>query len=582
MDLFGTAVTAIHEIYTITVFIREVVQEIKNYDESIAQIQAKFDIEYAFLVEFKRLFFDDDDKLRQYQYLSPHLLRAIDAVVVELNKGLADYRLFIKGHGLDISDLEADSAAAAVAELAIQKSEDVDAASVQAPTGKRAKLQGFWDNMKKEVGEKKRQLKWALFNKEKIEALVDQYEIWSGKLRRVMKLVLLVEGRVGSQTQADLANNHTKPALGLGKAAARQIRAQDSEPSTDFTPVEGEFEPGPGRQDASASYQIGTYIDELGESIPAISEQHAFDIFEDDTDEYTKQRIRLQMIRSLAWMLTVDNASRDEGPGETSTDLLQCIGYVEDNGNKYPALLYRLPASEPNLGKQTLYDYINPATVPSLGDRFHVAWSLASTVFNIHTSGWVHKNIQSRGILISSANQASGKRPTPYLVGWTAARPRTRQLGLVSLAAGQLRMQMEKKQSQPPAVPLESQLYMHGDRYGGTTRGYECKHDIYSLGVVLLEIGLWEPMGKIFEDGCKLAKRKGKLPPYAAVLQKLIQKSEDSDLARAMGREYGRIVRRCLKTEFEVDQDQEDDKHTLLISQFQTLVVDRLQAGSLL
>ncbi|KAF3916889.1 hypothetical protein ABW21_db0200103 [Orbilia brochopaga] len=580
MDVFGTAVTAIHEIYTITVFIRGVVEEIRAYDKTVSQIQAKFDIEYAFLVEFKRLFFDGDDKLKQYQYLSPHLIRAIDAVIVELNSGLADYRLFIKGQGLDFSDLEDETAAKAMAELAIKESGDNDSAPVEASTEKPSKLQGFWSNLKKDMGEKKRQLKWALFNKEKIEALVGQYEIWSGKLRRVMKLVLLVEGRVGNQTQADLANKDNKPALGLGKIAARQIRAQDEEVPAEFTALDGDFDLGPGTQDVSASYKIGNYVDELGDSTPAIMEQHSFDIFEEDAPENEKRRIRLQMIRSLAWLLTVDNTARSEGPGETSADLLQCIGYVEDNGNKYPALLYRLPTSDANLGQHTLYDYLNPSTTPSLGDRFFIAWSLASTVFDIHTSGWVHKNIRSRGVLVSPGNQASGKRPTPYLVGWTAARPRTKKFVMVSQAFG-LR-EKKKESSKESTVTLEPELYMHEDRYGGITRGYECKHDIYSLGVVLLEIGLWEPMGKIFEDGCALASKKNKLPPYAAVLQKLTKKSEESELSRAMGQEYGRIVRRCLKTDFEVDPEQEDDKHTILISQFQSLVVDRLQAGSLL
>ncbi|KAJ6259802.1 hypothetical protein Dda_5443 [Drechslerella dactyloides] len=419
---------------------------------------------------------------------------------MELNKGLADYRLFLESQGLHASNLEVKSAAVTVAAQLRNGDADPASAVTAAPdspgeasisTAKSSKLKGFWDDLKGDARDQKKFLKWALFGKEKIEALLSRYQPWSEELRKVMQLMLLAEGRVGSQTRADLASGHTELSQvnGLRKIATRQIRAQDTEPPSELAAVNGEFVAGtalePDAQDAPASYQVGTYIDELGESIAAISEQHVFDIFTEDTDAATKQKIRLQLIRSLAWILTVDSKSQDwtEGHGENSTDLLRCIGYVEDNGNSYPALLYCLPSAGVS---QTLYDYFNTAPAPSLGDRFFIAWSLASTVFDIHTSGWVHKNIRSRGILLSAAKESS--RPTPYLVGWTMARPQDKQMKIVSEARGELERKQER--SQKPVVLLEPQFYMHADRYGGTTKGFESKHDIYSLGVVLLEIGL--------------------------------------------------------------------------------------------
>ncbi|EWC47689.1 hypothetical protein DRE_02889 [Drechslerella stenobrocha 248] len=561
MDIFQTTITAIHEIYNITIFIRSVLKKMREQEESLVQIQAKFDVEFAFLVEFKHLFFDSDRQRQYYRFLRPHMARAINVVVVELDKGLANYRLLLQSEGLDIAHLETDVDAVAG---------DGNTGEVQ-PQASSPAVAAIRDTIKRELAAKKKELKWALFTQEKLEALVDRYELWSRKLRRVMKLVLLEEGQLGSQTRINLADKQA-PALRLGRTAARQIRARDVGPQDDFIPLGGEFAPKPATDRlSSTSYQIGVYTDELGDTFDAVREQHTFDIFDPHVDAQTKRQTRLRLIRSLAWLLTVDNATSSDGD-DSDTPLLQCIGYFPDKGNSYPALLYALPPSDPLFRCKTLYDHLLSDPAPALGDRFFIAWYLASTISDIHTSGWVHKGICARGILISP----SSKMPKPYLVGWTAARPHNKQLQEGSLSFGiRIRQQDSHKTQQVPS--LESQLYMHEERYGRPVRGFESKHDIYSLGVVLLEIGLWAPIGKVFEKACQTAKEKNQLTPYTIVLKNLLKKAQEGELPRAMGQEYGRLVRRCLETNFEVADEEDDEKHTVLISQFQSLVVDRLQ-----
>lgn len=65
---------------------------------------------------------------------------------------------------------------------------------------------------------------------------------------------------------------------------------------------------------------------------------------------------------------------------------------------------------------------------------------------------------------------------------------------------------------------------------------YENKHDIYSLGVVLLEIGLWKGLSD-FND------RKNKHEVYSR--EELLRIAK-STLPFAMGRTYWGVVNRCL------------------------------------
>ncbi|PYH98151.1 hypothetical protein BO71DRAFT_480692 [Aspergillus ellipticus CBS 707.79] len=47
---------------------------------------------------------------------------------------------------------------------------------------------------------------------------------------------------------------------------------------------------------------------------------------------------------------------------------------------------------------------------------------------------------------------------------------------------------------------------------GAPTRQFSRQHDIYALGVVLLEIGLWKTISRLFESRLQEGQRTGKLP----------------------------------------------------------------------
>jgi hypothetical protein len=109
----------------------------------------------------------------------------------------------------------------------------------------------------------------------------------------------------------------------------------------------------------------------------------------------------------------------------------------------------------------------------SLSDRFRAAQQLATSVNYIHTYGFVHKSIRPDTVLIFR-NQKSPLGAS-FLLGFEKFRVAdggTTRFG---------------------DCVWEKNLYRHPRRQGlKLEEYYTMQHDIYSLGVCLLEIGLWE------------------------------------------------------------------------------------------
>ena len=111
-----------------------------------------------------------------------------------------------------------------------------------------------------------------------------------------------------------------------------------------------------------------------------------------------------------------------------------------------------------------------PASV-SLNERFSLASLLSRSVFFMHASNFVHKSIRPDNIIVFQ--DASSQLGRPFLVGFERFRKDT----TVTHRFGD--------------DVWERNLYRHPQRQGiAPDEDFSMQHDIYSLGVVLLEIGL--------------------------------------------------------------------------------------------
>jgi hypothetical protein len=190
---------------------------------------------------------------------------------------------------------------------------------------------------------------------------------------------------------------------------------------------------------------------------------------------------------------------------------------------------------------------------PSLNERLKIAVLIAKAVRKWHSVGWVHQGISSPNVLFLAFKH--GKKidySHPFLQGFEFARPTS-------------------DPSMGRSVDdIAFNVYRHPNRQGSTRKGHTKVHDLYSLGVVLLEIGLWQRAFDIVNG-----RRKETITP--SLMLERLQRASLERLAHYAGTSYQRAVNVCLASDFGVDLD--DQNESRLAASFQKIVVDELGKG---
>ncbi|KAK1451857.1 hypothetical protein CMEL01_06431 [Colletotrichum melonis] len=250
---------------------------------------------------------------------------------------------------------------------------------------------------------------------------------------------------------------------------------------------------------------------------------------------------------------------------------IDCVGYTDDTNNARYGLVYRCPMlAQPSLPSDSLPTKTKPKTkattdtvaaaaaespqpqpatshstlqtlisstdlkTPDLDDRITLASTLACALWSLHSLDWLHKSLCSANILFfpSAASLAATRATTvsaavvpdigsPYLAGFDASRP-----------------DFDAEMSVNPRNP--SILDLHRDpRSLGTGLGRKqyCKsYDVYSLGLVLLEIGLWKVLQTYYKPHYSAEKWRDRV-----ILPVLVP-----GLGSKTGKLYKQVVETCL------------------------------------
>ncbi|CAF9933586.1 hypothetical protein IMSHALPRED_009409 [Imshaugia aleurites] len=170
---------------------------------------------------------------------------------------------------------------------------------------------------------------------------------------------------------------------------------------------------------------------------------------------------------------------------DESRGIMKCLGYRETPRLE---LIFELPSGVDEI--QTLCRLMlkdlaqGYAGRHSLDQRFRLARQLSEAVLSVHTKGLVHKNIRSNTVLIMREKPVDENSEgalglgAPYLSNWSIVR------GTADLSVSN------------PNDHWEEDIYRHqtcqGEGQYAKSSRYNMGHDIYSLGVCLLELGLWE------------------------------------------------------------------------------------------
>jgi hypothetical protein len=197
-------------------------------------------------------------------------------------------------------------------------------------------------------------------------------------------------------------------------------------------------------------------------------------------------------VKSLTFALSqVDN---DTMPG-----MLRCRGCFHNLDKQRYELQYDMPNGIDSPKVRTLRSMFRKDRPPAhpLHQRYRLANNIAKAILFIHCHSYVHKQIQPENILLfypgqSDKNVMMGQLPKPFLLGFGAAR----SLEATSELVG--------------TDEILHNLYRHPIRQGTQyLEKYTQLDDVYSFGVILLEVAMWGSLVETTRDGEKMLNKSG-------------------------------------------------------------------------
>ena len=242
-------------------------------------------------------------------------------------------------------------------------------------------------------------------------------------------------------------------------------------------------------------------------------------------------------MRELATMLSATNPM--------SFCILKCRGVIrniEPSSGKPSSFDFIFDVPKELSGKpETLRSYICSCIQPTLNERFLLAYQLAKSVSYVHTLGFVHKNI----------------RPETFL-GWSTG---TQSFASVFLVGFEKLRSADGRTIKMGDSSWERNIYRHPQRQGlHPEEIYVMQHDIYSLGVCLLEIGIWQSF-LLYNDADdpkaseSLQSAFDRTSNNPFMLKNFLVALAQEKLPRQMGKRYTEVAVNCLTC---MDEDNTD------------------------
>ncbi|RMJ04695.1 hypothetical protein CDV36_014638 [Fusarium kuroshium] len=249
--------------------------------------------------------------------------------------------------------------------------------------------------------------------------------------------------------------------------------------------------------------------------------------------------------------------------------VLNCLGFClatarmsDGDTERVVGFVYQLPThAASHIMPVSLREIIGDAfvspepSIPSLDDRYQLARTLAVCLYHLQCAGWIHRKISSYNILFFK-DGASGKVDItrPYLAGWQYARPdgedfplaaihfKSEGYALGSISLGDFGMYIH------PSRWVDEWDPAH-DSQASKLPPFQKVHDIYSFGVVLVEIAFWEP---IFALVSSQKREKMKALEVCEEGDNIgwplnIRATAEKELASEMGVSYRNAVLNCLQ-----------------------------------
>lgn len=247
-----------------------------------------------------------------------------------------------------------------------------------------------------------------------------------------------------------------------------------------------------------------------------------------------------------------------------------CIGIVPETSGTQ-GLVFELPQSttetdpppeEPYFSLHELLPNMSKKPVslyePYLQHRFSLASDLCSAFLIFNSAAVVHKRFSSHDVVFSHPLErlttSSPGLQNPVITGFGFSGPVDDGFCSISIDAIP-----SVAISNDALAALESSLYAHHSVIGRCPVSFRPKFDIYSLGLVLLEIGLWTRLEELLPSRNTLRKLGIEGPVCSTTV--FVEAFHCTLISRylprlnvTMGGIYEAVVRWCLEEQFENEQ----------------------------
>lgn len=391
--------------------------------------------------------------------------------------------------------------------------------------------------------------RWALLDRQKYEDILASYQKWMSKLKDLLPLSIAFSlNNKHRQPLAleTLANNENAKTLGLeSHANLWQLMLDPAFQRTNLSLEKDLLEAPSQLPEGSVLGLARLQAQNAQRKIKVLIEYKA-----KDPNALMRKESAEDPIVQLASLLSLS--------GKHDLRTLSFKGYVDQQEKKRYAFVFAFPDQVHRSTPTSLHSIISTSSVTtqlSLPDRFHMAQTITKTLAAFHSAKWVHKSIRSQSIILFSKleNEKETMVKSPYLANFEYSRHE------------------DGKTARAPIDDLETSLYCHPDR-NPPIQDFSRIHDIYALGIVLLEIGLWSTALDIYNQYRTRMTDAAKAQQLTArQIRKLFIDAAQNRLSHHMGPAYTKAVLACLRDDLVEDVDEADFPMI-----FQDKVLDKL------
>ncbi|KAL2017033.1 hypothetical protein VTK56DRAFT_2677 [Thermocarpiscus australiensis] len=221
----------------------------------------------------------------------------------------------------------------------------------------------------------------------------------------------------------------------------------------------------------------------------------------------------------------------------------------EDILNMRLGLVFERPLDDglhTSLPPVSLRELLQNSRKPRVTERVKLAHAISNCLLYLHAVNWLHKGLRSHNIIFFRTTSGHVDYTKPYLSGFDFSRPARAD---------------EMTDIPGPSDDVEYNLYRHPLAQSTNPEErerFKKSFDIYSLGVLLVEIAHWATVEKVL--GIDTNAARGRPSIALRVRENLLAEEQIAELGACMGAVYETAARKCIAGGKELGLSEGDDE----------------------